>query len=153
MKTLLTRMKSAVQGNTTLNSYVDASNVRVVAPRALPLLAQDSIPFIGLAPIDSPEVWVAQKKEVTHIIEAYLVLWHLLEEDSIIGSDARKGILDLIADFEAAVRGSFFASEGVNYLSKPTDITGVSYTTEPYGDDYYLIIATVTLSCVRLFIV
>lgn len=151
MKTLLSRMKTALEDNSTLKAYVN--KVQVVSPKALPALSQDTIPFIGLAPMDSPEVWVAQKKEVTHTVEVYLILWHLIEEDAILGSDNRKGILDFVTDFESAVRGSFFASSGANYLSKPTDITSVSYTTEPYGDNYYLIIASISLSCVRLFIV
>ena len=149
MKTLLTRMKTVVQDNANLD-YV--KEVRIVAPKTLPPLSQDNIPFIGLAPMNSPEIWVAQKKEVTHTIEAYLVIWYPVAEYSIIGSDDYKGILDLETDFKNAVRNNFFASGGTNYLSKPTNIISVDRITEPYGDDFYLLIATVTLECIRLFI-
>lgn len=157
MKTLLTRMKTVVQDDSTLKDYVN--KIEIVSPGTLPLLSLDDIPYIGLAPMNSPEMWVTQKKDVVHTVEAYLALQYLLEEYSIIGDDPsdQKGILDLVTDFESAVRGNFFPSDATDtdtrYLSKPTDIISVDYSTEPWGDSFHLIIATVTLSCVRLFAV
>lgn len=150
MKTLLARMKTALIADTTLSEYV--TEVQVVAPGSIPPLSQNIISFIGLAPITSPEAWKAQKKEVIHTVEAYLVTYYTVLEDAIIGTDNSKGMLDFISDFENVVRANFFPDDSGNYyLSKPTDITNVEYTTANYGENFYLLIATVTMLCPRLF--
>jgi len=152
MKTILARMKVAVKEDSTLQSYMNARNVKTVAPRTLPLVGQDNMPFVGLAPMNAPEEWKAQRKEALNTIEAYLVLLYQVEEDAIIGTDNKKGILEFVSDFENVVRGSFWPdADGVAYLSKPTDITNVEFGGEDWGDNYYLIISTITLSCIRLF--
>ena len=116
MKTLLSRMKTAVQENATLADYVKTTSVETVSPGILPELSQDNIPYIGLAPVNSPESWISSaRKEVVHTVDAYLVQWYPVQETAIIGADDVKGILDLIIDFKAAVRGSYFAS-----AAKPT---------------------------------
>lgn len=153
MKTLLTRMKTATQDDATLKAYV--KKVEIVSPNTLPLLSLNDIPYIGLAPMNSPEEWVAQKKEAVHTVEVYLALQYMINEYSIIGNAPDKGILDLVADFESVVRGNFFPSDPNNtdtrHLARPTDITSVDYSTTPWGDNFHLIIATVTLSCARRF--
>lgn len=152
MKTVLTRLKALAADNATLKGYV-AKN-EIVAPGTIPLLSHQDVPFIAYAPINSPEQWVAQHKEVTHTVEAYLVQLHTVREEALIGSDNDKGILDFVADYESAIRGSFLPDPDDStdyYLSKPLDITAVDYSTEPYGDGFYLLVAIITLSCIRLF--
>ena len=152
MKTILERLKALGESDSTLIDYVQRQEI--CAPRTLPDLALAQVPFIGYAPINSPEQWVAQRKEATHTVEAYLVLLHTVQETAILGSDQKVGLLDFVANFESAVRGSFLPDPDDStdyYLSKPLDITGVDYTTAPYGDNYFLLISTITLSCIRLF--
>lgn len=149
MKTVLARLKSESQADATLASYVNT--FATVAPRFLGLVGVDNVPFIGFAPVNSPEEWRTQNKDAIHTVEAYLVWLYTVEEDSIMGRGDAKGFLDFVADFCNVVRGTQLASDGTNYLSKPTDIMGVDYTTEPMGDNYYLLIATVTLRCIRYF--
>jgi len=152
MKTVLERLKVLGEESSVLQDYVVKQEI--VAPRTLPSLALAQVPFIGYAPIASPEQWVAQRKEATHTVEAYLVLLHTVQESAILGSDQKVGLLDFVANFEDVVRGSFLPPQDDAtdyYLSKPLDITGVDYETAPYGDNFFLLIATVSLRCVRLF--
>lgn len=159
MKTLLTRMKTALQDSSTLDYFQE---VRIVSPRALPLLSQDNLPFIGIAPLNAPEEYRSTgKKDDIMTVEAYLVQWYELEEYQLIGDDEenQKGLLDFVADFKSVVRNNFFPSTAgdadTNYLTRPTEVISVAYSTEPYGDEIgaYVSVATVTLLCPRLFTV
>ena len=149
MKTLLQRLQSTLQTNATLSAYV--KKVEVVAPRTLPAINVADTPYIGIAPVNSPERWFANQKEVSHIIEVYAVIYLQIEETAILGSAQDKGILDLVTDIDSAVRNNSFASGNVNYLSKPCEITGTEYVTAGYGDNIYLLVATINLECIRLF--
>jgi len=150
MRILIGRIKSVLQDDTTLKTYI--KKVEITAPRTLPEIKTTTVPWIGIAPINSPETWKANKqKEVFHTVELYIVHWYQLQETAVYGAGNKEGILEIVEDVKDAVRGSFFASAGVNYLSRPTDITNIEYTTAGYGDNIFLIVATITLSCPRIF--
>ncbi|GAF99546.1 unnamed protein product [marine sediment metagenome] len=150
MRTLIGRMKTVLQSDGTLSGYV--KKVEITAPRTLPEIKTTTVPWIGIAPVNSPESWYSNgKKQVFHTVELYLVHWYKLQEVSIYGDGNKAGILELIEDTISAVRGNYFASGAVNYLDKPTDITNIEYTTAGYGDNVFLIVATITLSCQRIF--
>ncbi len=156
MKTLLARMKTVLQESETLNYFQE---VRTVSPKALPVLSQDNLPFIGLAPLNASEEYRSTgKKDDIMTVEAYLVQWYELTEYQLIGDDeTQKGLLDFVEDFKSVIRGHQFPSTpgdaGTNYLTLPTAIIGVSYSTEPYGGevDAYVSVATIALLCTRLF--
>lgn len=145
---MLSRIKEDLKNDAVLASYVKA--VEVCGPDVLPDVSKSLVPWIGIAPISSPESWFAMEKEITHTVRVYVV--HALEirEKSIIGSDQDRGLLDMMADVERVVRARFFARDGQNYLSKPSDIVGVDYVLGGYGDQIYTFVGVITVVCVRL---
>ena len=146
MKDLLSKIKTVLIDDSTLSPYV--KKVEVVAPRSLPVINESNVPYIGIAPVSSPESWKTnKKKEVIHTVEVYAVYWLQIQETAIIGDSSHKGILQFVEDIKSALRGHTFN----NYLSKPTDLTVSEFTTAGYGDSIYLIVSTITLVCHRIF--
>ena len=149
MKTLLQRIKTALQDNATLASYI--KGIQIVAPNTLPDLSSSLVPWLGVAPVSSSEIWKSNaQKEVTHLVDIYVVQYLQIQETSILGSGSDRGLLDVLNDTETVVRGNYFSVAG-DYLSKPADVIRVSYTTAGYGDNIFLIVSTISLSCARIF--
>lgn len=146
METLLGDIKTALTDDATLAAYV--RKLEITAPRVLPELKSTQVPWVGIAPVNSPESWYANKKKrAIHTVEVYCVIWLQLRETAIIGSSTLKGITDLVNDVSSVLRGNKFSG----YLTKPTDIVSVDYATAGYGDQLFLLLATVTLACEKLF--
>ena len=147
METLLGKIKDtlvAAQGSTL--SYV--TKIKIVAP-FLPVIDLGQMPFIGIAPISSPETWVTTgKKEVIHTVEIYAVIQYKQQGYSVIGYGDKKGITDLAKDISTVLRNRRFD----DYLSKPTDLEVSEYVTTPYDDNAFLLVASLKLECARLFI-
>lgn len=108
------------------------------------------VPYIGVAPVRSSEAYVAQRKEITHLVDIYAVTYLQVQENAIIGDSVKKGILEIVEDIQTAVRGHRLPEAGVNYLSKPIDISSTEYSIAGYGDQVYLMVASMTLQCVKL---
>lgn len=150
MKTLLARVKEDIQNDPVLRTYV--KGVQIVAPDYLPDTALSLLPFVGIAPIASPETWFSTaNKEVTHTVRLYVIHRLQIQEVSIIGSAQDRGLLDTIADVVSVVRSKFFPRDGVNYLSKPSEVISVDYSLGGAGDQIYSIIGVITIVCPRLF--
>lgn len=146
METILSRAKAVIQNDSTLSVYI--KGVAICSPATIPDLTNSLVPWIGLAPLSSPEAWRSNKKKtVTHVIEVYVVNFLRVEESSLIGVGGLKGLLDIVNDVSSALRGNTFT----DYLSRPADIIGVVYNTSPYGEGIYLIVATISLQCERIF--
>ena len=142
METLISSIKTDLSASTILKK------VEIVTPRTLPDLRTSILPWAGIAPISTNEAWKTNGRKVAlHTVEIYCAQWIQKFETAVIGDGALKGILDVVVDVADRVRGDTFS----NYLSKPTDISGIDYSTAGYGDNYYLIVATVTLQCERIF--
>lgn len=149
MKTIVKRLKTVLQNDATLSAYV--KRIEFVSPKLLPDIAQTLVPYIGIAPVNTSESWVAQRKQAIHIVDVYAVIYLQQQENSIIGDSVKKGILEIVTDIESAVRGHRLPENSVNYLSKPVEITAVDYVVSGYGDNAYLLVASIQLQCVRLF--
>ena len=146
METLLNYVKTTIIADATLSGYV--KKTEITAPRTLPEVKTSQVPWIGIAPVNSPEQWATnKKKKASHTVEIYAVTWLQLRETAIVGSGTLKGITDIARDISSAIRGEKFSG----YLSAPTDIQSVDYATAGYGDQLYLLVATITLNCQRLF--
>ena len=144
METLLSRIKTQVETSTIIQK------TEIVSPRALPDLRHTVLPWVGIAPISTGEQWKTNaRKEATHIVELYCCQYIQKLETAVIGDATLKGILDIVDEVNSKIRGETFTS----YLSAPADITGIDYATAGYGDNYYLIVATITLLCRRIFAV
>lgn len=151
MKTLLQRIKSALQSDATVSTCVSGSSIQIISPDLIPEVAITTVPFIGIAPITTSEAWVSTgMQDSTHMVNIYVCQSLEIQEEAIIGdsSSGKKGLLELISYISSVVRAKFFASGNVNYLSKPSMITGIRYSTSPYGDDVYVFVGTITLQCV-----
>ncbi len=146
IKTLMSRMKTELQDDSTLDGYV--KKVEIVAPRSLPVVNEANVPYIGIAPVSSPEAWKTnKKKEVIYTVEVYAVYWLQIQETAIIGGGGHTGLLDFVRDVSTVLRGNTFN----DYLSKPADITVPEFTTAGYGDTIYLIVCTIVLTGSRIF--
>jgi len=153
MKTILDKMRIAARNDATLEHKL--ANIEIVAPRFLPPINQTDVPFLGLAGLSSSEQWVSSdKKDAEHTVEAYLVWRYLTAQDAIIGSeDGDEALFDMVEHVNGLFRGSFLPDDdGTIYLSKPIDITELTYSTEEFGDGYYLFVATTTYRCIRQFL-
>jgi len=148
MKITVTRLKTLLQTTASL-SYV--KKVEIVSPKLLPDISNTMVPYIGIAPVSSSETWIAQKKQSTMSVEIYAVIFLVQQENAIIGDSVKKGILEIVEDIDVAVRGNFLSSGGVRYLSKPIEIVGIDYVVSGYGDNFYLLVASINLQCVKLF--
>lgn len=147
METLLTYIKDELISaqSSTLN-YV--TTIKIVAP-FLPVIDLGQMPFIGIAPIGSPETWATSgKKEVIHTVELYATIQYSQQSYSVIGYDNKKGIVNLATDITTVLRNRRFN----DYLSKPLDIEISEYVTTPYDDNAFLLVASLKLECTRLFI-
>lgn len=144
MKTLLDNIKTALndaRGSTL--SYMPAQSIQKVAPGSLPPLRRDQLPFVGIAPLSSPETWITSgKREVVHTVELYCVRMYNIQEDGVVEA------LEHVENVVGVVRNNLFS----NYLSAPAQPSVTGYVTEPYGDNIYIVIATVQLECRRLFL-
>lgn len=153
MNTTITRVKTVILNASRL-SYIRAQNKKIVPPQYIPPLASNTVPFIGLAPASTPpEEWMASaRKEEIHFIDAYLVVFLMGGGEAVlIGGGGKKGILEMIDDFKLSIRGNTLnADDGTPYLKKPIAIAGIGYSTAPYDENPYMIVATVTIACTKL---
>jgi len=148
VKTLLSRIKENLRADGVLATYVKSIAIQITSADLLPDVAVTMIPFIGIAPVTSTESFVStQEKAEVHTVKIQIVNKFDVKEVSILGDSVKKGIKEIIDDVENVIRSKFFPSGGVNYLSKPSEITGVTYTTSPYGDQFYVFVASITLVC------
>ena len=146
MNTLLTDIKNALVASRDTGgtlSYMPEQSIQKVAPKSLPPLRNDQFPFIGIAPVSSPETWITTaKREVVHTVELYCARNYEIQEDAI------DKLTEFIEDVVSVVRNERFG----NYLSAPTQPSVTGYITTPYGDNIYLIVATLSLECRRIFL-
>lgn len=158
MKTILTRMKTLVQHNNSPSgtlSYV--KHVEVCHPEiALLSVSRSMFPSVFLIPVGTSETWEASQRKIQeHQVQAYLMMEYNQRELSIIGDSTRAqgtGILDFVNNFMSVFRDHRLAKDGVNYLDKPIEITGVDYAREDLSEDAFLIVASIAMTCTRLFI-
>lgn len=149
MKTILTRLQTIIQTNSTL-SYI--KKTEIVSPKLLPDISQTMVPYIGLAPISTSESWIAQRKEAINNVDLYIVNFLQQQENAIIGNTTKKGLLEIVEDVESVIRGHRLPDGSGNYyLSKPIEITNVDYVVSGYGDNVYLLVASLFLNCTRIF--
>ena len=154
MKTLIKRIQTALQTDATISQYVASNSIQVVSPDLLPDISQTALPYIGIAPISTSEAWFSTGiQNVTHIVNIYVCQILEIVETAILGDTVKPGLLELLTYVENATRAKQFASAGVNYLSKPSQIAGVRYSTSPYGDNVFVFVGTITLQCVRQIVV
>lgn len=141
IKTRLVKSRDNVFG--TDLRYMPKQSIQKVAPRSLPPLRNDQFPFIGIAPVSSPETWISSgKRKVTHTVELYCVRQYSIQEDAI------TKLTEFVTDILDVVRNDKFT----DYLSAPCQPSVTGYITTPYGDNIYLIVATISLECRRIFI-
>uniref|UniRef100_A0A6M3LD93 Uncharacterized protein n=1 Tax=viral metagenome TaxID=1070528 RepID=A0A6M3LD93_9ZZZZ len=149
MQVVLSRVKTQLLTDVSLN-YI--KRIEYVSPRLLPEIPLTMVPYIGIAPMTTSESWVAQRKQQIHTFELYCVEYIRISEDAIFGSSAsgKKGILEIVEDVSTSIRAKFLTDSGVHYLSKPTGITNIDYVVAGYGDNVYLIVATIVIQCAEL---
>jgi len=144
--TLLTYIKTALTNSRDTGgtlSYVPKTAIQKVAPKSLPPLRNDQFPFIGIAPLSSPETWITSaKREVVHTVELYCARNYMIQEDAI------EKLAEFVTDVLSVVRNERYS----NWLSAPTQPSVTGYITTPYGDNIYLIVATIQLECRRIFL-
>lgn len=151
MKTLV--IDNSVAGGTL--SYV--RHVEAIHPDiGLTLISKASLPAIFLVPMNENESWVTtQKKHISLVVRAYLILSYNQRESSILGDATRgtqgAGILDFVNDFLTVFRSHRLSVGGVNYLDKPIEIRNITYLMDHMGENAHILIAEVTLDCSRLF--
>ena len=145
MDTLLTSIKTVLttsRASGTL-TYMPEQSIQKTAPKSLPPLRNDQFPFIGVAPVSSPETWAtSHKREVVHTVELYCARQYTVQEDAI------TKLTEFVTDVLSVVRNERFS----DYLSAPCQPSVSSYITTPYGDNIYLIVATISLECRKLFL-
>lgn len=150
MKTLLSRIKSTLLADATLGAYLSQESVKVTSPDLLPDISNALLPFIGVAPLSTSEGWVATgKQDVIHTVKLFVITNLEIIETAIMGDSTKKSILEVVNDVKDVLRAKVFTVDSVNYLSKPTTMSGITYNTAQYGDNVYLFVATMTLTCVR----
>src|SRR3990167_923706 len=154
MKTILTRMKTLAEESSTLD-YV--KHVEVCHPDiALLSMSRYLFPSLFLVPESTREDWEASQRKISiHQVIANLIMEYSQRELSIIGDSTRpqgKGVLDYVSDFLSVFRDHRLAVDNINYLDKPLEIISVDYAREDLSEDAFLIVATVSMQCTRLFI-
>ena len=147
MDTLITNIKTVLTASRDTDggtlSYMPEQSIQKTAPRSLPPLRNDQFPFIGIAPVSSPESWYTSgKREVIHTVELYCAYKYEITEDAL------AKLTEFVTDVLSVVRNEKFSA----YLSAPCQPGVSSYITTPYGDNIYLIVSTVSLECRRLFL-
>lgn len=147
MKTLLTRIKQLIANDPPLVA-MGVREVQICPPDTLPDVSNTRVPWIGVAPLSTQEGWVAQRKEVTHGVAIYSFTFVEEFEKTVIGDTAsgKPGLIEVVNALETALRNQLYSG----YLSKPTEINGIVYQVQQYGDGIYGFVATITLECVRL---
>ena len=150
MKTLVKRIKAQLQGDTTITPYVATTSMQIVSPDMLPDIAITATPFIGIAPVSTTEGWFSTgKMNLIHTVRIFIVQSFEVQETAIIGDSVKPSIFELTDLVKDSVRAEFFASGGVNWLSKPAVITNTRYSTPPMGDNYYVFVSAIDLACAR----
>ena len=150
MKTILTRMQALLKNDPSVAQY--AKGVQVTAPSTIPQLTSSLTPWVGIAPVNSVERDFAMRRETTYTIEVYVVNFVQKSESAMMGVGGLQGLLDMIGYVGNALRDQYFRdSDGIDYLSKPVQLTRTAYETASYGDNYYLLVATIGLDMVRLW--
>ena len=145
MNTLLANIKSVLSSSRASGdlTYMPEQSIEIVAPNAIPPLRNDQMPYIGIAPVSSPESWkTSGKREVVHTVELYLIRQYTIREDAVIK------LTEFVTDVLGVVRNEKFSS----YLSAPCEPSVPGYVTIPYGDNIYLIVVTISLECRRIFL-
>jgi hypothetical protein len=156
---ILPRLKTLVANNKSSGgalSYI--GSVEIIHPDLmLTTVFLPTLPKVCFWPARTQEAWVAsQRKQAVNQVSAYLILKYLTRETSIVGDSTRpagegKGITNFVVDFLSVVRGTRLAIAGENYLDKPLDISGVSYTKSEISDDAHILVAQVDMIASRLF--
>ena len=144
MNTLITKIKTYLEGKRTDGTInIPEQAIQKVAPNSIPPLRNDQMPFIGIAPISSNESWITTgKRNVVHMVDLYCAIKYTVQEDEV------TKMLELVEDIEDVIRNQKFD----DYLSAPAQLSVPNYVTTPYGDNIYLIIATISVECRRVFI-
>lgn len=151
MKILCNRIKSTLQADATILTYVQPTSIQIVSPDLLPDISDTILPYIGVAPVSTSEKWYATGKiALYHVVRVYIVQQLEIFEAAIVGDSVKPGLFELLDYVKNALRTKYFAVDGTNYLSKPSLISGVRYGTSGYGDSMYCFVATVDLDCQRL---
>lgn len=145
MDTLLTNIKTVLttsRASGTL-SYMPEQSIQKTAPKSLPPLRNDQFPFIGIAPVSAPESWYTSgKRQAIYTVELYCAYHYEITEDAV------QKLTEFVTDVLGVVRNNYFS----DYLSAPCEPSVPNYITTPYGDNIYLIVATISLECRRLFL-
>lgn len=151
MKTLVQRIKSTLQADATVIANVPSTSILVVSPDVLPDISQTSLPFIGIAPVATSEAWFSTGfLNETHLVRLFVVQSLEVYETSMIGDTVKPSIFELLTMVKNAVRAKYFKDSNQNdYLSKPSVISGVRYTTSPYGDNMFVFVGAIDLQCIR----
>lgn len=145
MKTLLTNIKNVITSASAL-SYV--KKVEVIGENSIPPIYNTQTPWIGIAPISSPERWISnQKKEVVHTVKIYIANYFQKMETAIIGDANNRGMIDVIKDVWDTLRGNTFS----DYIDKPCDLELTDYSFGAYDEKYYLCIGVFTLTGNKVF--
>ena len=146
MDTLLTNIKTVLttsRDSGGILQYMPEQSIQKTAPKSLPPLRNDQFPFIGVAPLSSPETWITTaKREVNHTVELYCVRQYTIQEDEV------EKLTEFVTDVLSVVRNERFA----DYLSAPAQPNVSGYITTPYGDNIFIIVATIQLECRRIFL-
>lgn len=151
MKAIVDRLKSVLQASAALSAV---KRVELVSPKLLPDISLTLVPFIGIAPVNTSEGWRAQRKEAIHRVDLYLVNRLEIQESAITGDSVKQGLLEFTANVSNVIRGHRLpATTGGTdyYLSKPIEIKNIEYVTAGYGDNVFLLVATMTIECTTLF--
>ena len=148
MKTILSQIKTTLRNSTTLR-YVN--KIEIVSPKLLPDISSSLLPYIGIAPVSTSESWIAQQKEAVHSVDVYAVIWLQIPESAILGDSVKKGMLEVVDDISSVLRGERLLVNSNYYLSKPIEITNIDYVVAQYGDNAFLLVADISLRCVRRF--
>jgi len=146
MKELINYIKTALLGSPNL-TYV--KKIEVVGKDYIPPVMNSQTPWIGIAPVSSPERWITNaKKEVIHSVDIYIMNYFQVIESAVIGDSAgNRGMLDVVNDVWTELRGKNFS----DYLDKPCDLELTNYAYGSYEDKYYACMATFTLGGHRIF--
>ena len=153
-------MKTVVDSNNNPGGTLQYARYSEVTPPDVSLVevSRSLLPSIFFFPISTSETWeTTQRKLITHLVGAHLVMEYNQRELSIIGDASRastfgKGILDFVEDFLTVFRGHRLAVDGTVYLDKPLEIEEISYFREDLSDEAFFLIATIRMNCTRLFL-
>ena len=160
MKTTLARLKTMVDtANNAGGDLTYVKHVEIIHPEiGLTLVSKASLPAIFITPVGTVERWVAsQEKEAVHTVALYCVMAYHQRESALMGDSTRpagqgKGIVDFAADVMGVVRGHRLAVDGTHWLTRPIDLTNVTYIVEQLGEHGHVQVAELTLEGGRVFL-